>query len=288
MGSYRFAAMGSPCEVQVECDDPGEVERLGRIAEAEARRIEAKYSRYRNDSVIGALHAARGAPMVLDEETAALFDYAQACWEISNGLFDVTSGILRRAWTFDGSDNIPAQAAVEKLLPLVGWHRVHWSAPVLTLPVGMEVDLGGLGKEYAVDRAMACIAEQGDLPMLVNFGGDLAVSGPRAEGLRWRVLIDAIEDIGREGQGGAAWLELASGAITTSGDARRYLERDGVRYGHILDPRTGYPVVGAPRAVTVAAPTCLEAGVLSTLAMLQGERAEAFLKDEGVSAWVTR
>lgn len=289
VGSYRFTAMGSPCEVQVESDDPAEIERLGRIAEAEARRIEAKYSRYRDDSVVGTINAARGAPVFLDEETASLFDYAQACWQFSNGLFDVTSGILRRAWAFDGSANIPAQAAVNKLLPFVGWHRLRWNSPVLVLPAGMEIDFGGLGKEYAVDRALACIAGQSDVPVLVNFGGDLAVSGPRKGGLRWRVLIDAIDcSDGNEEQGGAAWLELVSGAITTSGDARRYLERDGVRYGHILDPRTGCPVTGAPRAVTVAAPTCLEAGVLSTLAMLQGKGAEEFLKDEGVSAWVTR
>ena len=91
-----------------------------------------------------------------------------------------------------------------------------------------------------------------------------------------------------EGDGKAAWLEIVSGAITTSGDARRYVMRDGVRYGHILDPTTGYPVVGAPRSVTVAAPTCVEAGIISTLAMLRGREAERFLKGEQIPAWVTR
>ncbi len=79
-----------------------------------------------------------------------------------------------------------------------------------------------------------------------------------------------------------------AGAITTSGDVRRFVQRDGVRYSHILDPRTGWPVRNAPRAVTVAAATCTEAGILSTLAMLHGAKAERFLRKEGVKAWVSR
>lgn len=81
-------------------------------------------------------------------------------------------------------------------------------------------------------------------------------------------------------------LSLAAGALATSGDARRFLLKDGVRYGHILDPRTGWPVRGAPRSVTVAAPTCTEAGVLATLAMLQGREARAWLAAQGAPHWI--
>lgn len=275
--------MGSPCEVQVDGADAALAARLGAIARAEAERIEAKFSRYRTGSVVGRINAGAGAPFRPDAETALLLDYAAQCHALSAGLFDITSGILRRAWVFDGSDRVPDAAQVAALLPLIGWDKVRWADGELILRPGMEIDLGGLGKEYAVDRALGLMMQVSPVPVLVNFGGDLRVSGPRGDGARWRVLIEAVE------QGsGAAWLEINAGAITTSGDARRYVERDGQRFCHILDPRTGMPISGAPRAVTVAAATCIEAGVLSTLAMLQGAGAEEFLKREGVQAWVTR
>ena len=121
-------------------------------------------------------------------------------------------------------------------------------------------------------------------PILVNFGGDLCVSGPRIGGKRWRV---AIESVDRSGQA-EALLEIAGGALATSGDARRFLLKDGVRYSHILDPRTGWPVKDPPRSVTVASATCLEAGMMATLAMLRGREAEAFLEREKVRAWCIR
>jgi len=281
--TFRFAAMGSPCEVQVDTRDAALANRLSAIARDEAMRIEVKFSRYRPDSVVGRINQGAGTPFQPDGETAMLLDYAAQCHGLSSGLFDITSGILRKAWTFDGSDRVPDTAQVSALLPSVGWDKVMWGDGVLTLRHGLEIDLGGLGKEYAVDRALGLIMQASDVPVMVNFGGDLRVSGLRANGSRWRVLIEALED-----DGGGAWLEVASGAITTSGDARRYVERDGRRYSHILDPRTGMSITQAPRAVTVAAGTCIEAGVLSTLAMLHGKNAEKFLKTEGVTAWVAR
>ena len=275
--------MGSPCEVQVDSDDAELASALGEVVEAVARRIEGKFSRYLPDSMVSRINALAGTAMTLDQETALMIDYAAHCHRISDGLFDITSGILRRAWTFDGSDRVPDADAVAQLLPLVGWDRVHWVDSVLTLAPGMEIDLGGLAKEYAVDVALRQVAARSDVPVLVNFGGDLAVSGPRCDGSRWRVMIEAVEPGAPK-----AWLEISEGAITTSGDARRYVMRAGKRYSHILDPRTGMSIVGAPRAVTVAAPSCIEAGVLSTLAMLQGDSCEDFLEREGISAWVLR
>ncbi|MEO6339385.1 MAG: FAD:protein FMN transferase [Caulobacteraceae bacterium] len=282
--SYAFRAMASPCEVRVETGDADLAARLGQIAEAEAARIEAKYSRYREDSFLSRINAAGGEPVTVDGETAALLDYAAQCHDLSGGLFDITSGVLRRIWRFDGSDRVPTRQQVGELLPLIGWDKVDWRRPDLTLPAGMEIDFGGLGKEYAVDSALLKIQAESDVPVLVNFGGDLHVSGPRAKGERWRVAIESVEQRGAS----EALLELAQGALTTSGDARRFLLKDGVRYSHILDPRTGWPVEDPPRSVTVAAETCMEAGILSTLAMLQGRSAEAFLAKEGVQAWWMR
>ena len=278
---YAFHAMATPCEVRIETPDAATAEAAGRAAEAEARRIEQAFSRYRADSVVGRINASAGRPIALDAETAELIDFAAQCFAMSDGLFDITSGVLRRIWRFDGSDNVPTSEQIAALRPFVGWQKVTWQKPVLTLPVGMEIDLGGLGKEYAVDRALATVRAVTREPALVNFGGDLVVSGPRQGGERWKVAIESVDYAGQM----AALLDLADGALATSGDARRYLLKDGVRYGHILDPRTGMPVVGAPRSVTVAAKTCVEAGMFATLAMLQGAEAEAFLKEEGVRAW---
>jgi len=147
-----------------------------------------------------------------------------------------------------------------------------------------EIDLGGLAKEYAVDRALAAARALTSAPVLVNFGGDLAVSGPRHDGAAWNVAIASVD---REGDL-AGMLEVTGGGLATSGDARRFLLRDGVRYGHILDPRTGWPVRDTPRSVTVAASSCVEAGMTATLAMLRGKGAEKFLKREGARAWCIR
>lgn len=278
----RFAAMASPCELLMEGVGEALARELTALARSEALRIEARYSRYRADSLVSRIHAARGAPVELDDEAAQLIDWAALCHALSGGLFDVTSGVLRAAWRFDGRGALPAPASIAALLPRVGWDRVHWQRPWLTLPAGMEIDLGGIGKEYAVDRALALLRARIDVPMLLNFGGDLAVSGPRRGGAAWQV---GVERPGAPAEA-ALVLELRAGALATSGDARRCLVVDGVRYGHVLDPRTGWPVRGAPRSVTVAAPNCSEAGLLSTLALLQGTGARAWLQQQAVPHWV--
>lgn len=302
----RFAAMASPCEVLIDGGDATLAESLHTLARDEAQRIERKFSRYRDDSVIGRLHAhARvhpGQPFEVDDETAGLFDLAAQCHALSEGRFDITSGVLRRVWRFDGSDRVPSADAVDAVRRDIGWQRLRWSRPMLFLPAGMELDLGGIGKEYAVDRVLGLLRQQTERPLLVNFGGDLAVSGPRADGTPWHVGIErpppqagtsAARPVDAAGSGAlapdaAGLLAVRAGGIATSGDARRFLVKDGVRYGHILDPLTGWPVQGAPRSVTVAAPTCTEAGLLATLAMLQGPGAEALLAAQGVPYWVWR
>lgn len=281
---YTFHAMATPCEVRLESEDAALAEAVAQAVEGEARRIENKYSRYISGSVVGRINASNGEEIEVDAETAHLLDFAAHCHGISDGMFDITSGVLRRIWRFDGSDRIPSEAEIRKARALIGWEKLSWRAPVIRLPPGMEIDLGGLGKEYAVDRALAAARAITQAPVLVNFGGDLRVSGPRGSGARWKV---AIESVDRGGEA-AGMLELSDGALATSGDARRYLLKNGKRYGHILNPRTGRPVENPPRSVTVAAPTCVEAGLTATLAVLQGKRAEAFLKREGVRAWCIR
>jgi len=145
----------------------------------------------------------------------------------------------------------------------------------------MELDFGGIGKEYAVDRAYELLATRLYVPFLINFGGDLRANRPPAQGT-WQVGIER-PDTDREA---TMLLDLEHGALATSGDSRRYVLKDGRRYGHILDPRTGWPVPGSPRSVTVAASSCTEAGLLSTLALLHGAGAREFLEEEGARYWL--
>lgn len=276
-----FKAMASPCELLVSATDQGAALEHGRLVAAEAWRIEHKYSRYRNDSVIAWIHENRGQRLVVDEETSSLLNFASASYEASGGLFDITSGILRRAWTFDGSDRIPDAAAVERLLPQIGFDKLRWDPPFLTLPAGMELDFGGIGKEYAVDRAFELLAAKCSAPFLINFGGDLRTNRAPSHA-PWRVGIER-PDSDREA---TLILDLQRGALATSGDSRRFLLKNGIRYGHILDPRTGWPVPGAPRSVSVAASSCTEAGQLATLALLHGLRAREFLAEQQVRYWL--
>ncbi len=280
----QFSAMASPCEIWVDGASPDTWPDLAECAYQEAHRIERKWSRYRDDNLIHRINSANGSETEVDEETARLLDYGAVLFEASEGRFDLTSGRLRQAWRFDGRHRLPDPKQIEQLLHHVGWHRVRWQRPILQMPAGMEVDLGGIGKEYAVDRSLALLQAHTDAALLVNYGGDLAANRAPAGDSPWRV------GIGDEGQpeGGTPLIRLRNGGIATSGDAHRFIEVDGIRYGHVLDARTGWPPPRAPHSVTVAASTCSQAGSLSTLAMLSGTGAEAFLRDQGVDFHVQR
>ncbi len=277
---YTFRAMAAENEVQVHSDDARFAAAAAARAMEEVARIEAKYSRYRADSLISRINAAAGGrPVAVDEETWKLLAFADACFRQSAGRFDPTSGVLRRAWSFR-SGRVPTQGELDALLPLVGWDRVELQAGSVRLPLaGMELDFGGFGKEYAVDRAAAVLKESGAASALVNLAGDLAILGPQPDGAAWRV---GIRHPRREGALLAS-LPVASGAIATSGDYERYLEVEGVRHCHVLDPRTGRSARGF-QSVTVHASSCLVAGSAATLAMLMGrEEGCAWLESLGLS-----
>ncbi|SFM64238.1 FAD:protein FMN transferase [Marinobacter zhejiangensis] len=282
----HFEAMASPCEILMDGIDRAQAKQALAYAAKETWRLEYKLSRYVPGNPVDQINHSHGDAITVDDEIALMLDYAGQCYELSDGRFDITSGILRRAWCFDGSDRLPDHDSVTTLLQQIGWEQVLWQRPQLTLPEGMELDFGGIGKEYAVDRVLLDLKHQltDGCAVLVNFGGDLACSGPRKNGHPWTV---GVEDHRRTHEASQT-LSLRGGALATSGDSRRFLLKDGIRYGHILDPRTGWPVPNAPHSVTVAAPTCTLAGMLATFAMLHGDDAEAFLDDQDVQYWVQR
>ena len=271
--------MASHCEVRVYAPDEATARDWSEAAIAEVLRIETKYSRYRDDSVTTAINRAAGvAPIRVDLETAGLLDFAAQLHVQSDGAFDLTSGVLRRAWDFKAG-HLPSQAALDQLLPRVGWSKVDWNSPNLRLGAQMEIDFGGIGKEYAADRAAAIVVDFGAQHGLINLGGDVRVIGPHVDGTAWRI---AVQDPRGEPGATIAYLNVPYGAMATSGDYERYFVHDGRRYSHLLDPRTGWPVEYW-RSVSVVAPLCIAAGACATVAMLNPiEKALTFLEAQGV------
>lgn len=234
--------------------------------EAEVRRIESKYSRYRDDSIVSRINAAAGGSdaIKVDDETAALLDYAAIAHEQSGGAFDITSGVLRRVWDFK-AQRVPSQAEIDAVLPLIGWSRVEWRKPHVRLTrAGMQIDFGGFGKEYAADRAAAILMQHGVRHALVDLAGDIRVLGPHPDGSPWQVGVQHPRQAGA-----IATVPMTHGAIASSGDYERGFDKDGRRYCHILDPRSGWPVQGLA-AISVLADQCLIAGTACTTAMLLG------------------
>jgi thiamine biosynthesis lipoprotein len=281
---YSFKAMGTVCEIQLYAKTHAKARRVAEAAIADVNRLESLYSRYRSDSLISAINrvASTGGSITVDDETAGLLNYAAICFEQSGGLFDITSGILRRAWRFD-SGSLPDQAQIQELLEKVGWQKLRWAPPVLEFLIpGMEIDFGGVVKEYAADRAASLCWEAGVRQGLINLGGDIKVIGPRADGSPWRIGIR------HPGHKNAILqtLYLHDGALASSGDYERCINVDGVRYGHILNPKTGWPVRHLA-AVSVLGDFCVVAGSASTIAMLKEENGHAWLEGLGLPhIWV--
>lgn len=271
--------MGSPCELQVYAPSLDAAAQAVAAARAEIERLEQKYSRYRPDSVTSRINASAGDErgIDVDAETAALLDYAAQAHAQSEGLFDITSGVLRQAWDFR-LGRLPEQSAIEAILPRIGWDKLRWQAPHLVLPMaGMELDFGGYVKEYTTDAAVQCLRAAGIRHGLVEMGGDIGIVGPHPDGTPWRVGVRHPQ----APQQAVVGVDLHEGAIASSGDYERYMDVDGQRYCHILNPRTGWPVRGL-QAVSVIAPQCLVAGTASTIAMLKGEAGITWLQALGL------
>jgi thiamine biosynthesis lipoprotein len=275
-----FRAMAAENEIQLWSPDKAPAQRAADAAVADVRRIEAKYSRYLADSVTTRINqAAGGAPVAIDTETAALLRYADHCFALSGGLFDVTSGVLRRVWDFRRQPpQLPDGDALAATRALVDWSAVEWDGHSVRLPRnGMEIDFGGIGKEYAADRAATICLEHGIRSGLVNLAGDVRVLGPQADGAPWRIGIVHPRRPGVT----IAGIDLATGAVATSGDYERFFEVGGRRYCHILNPRTGMPVEHW-QSVSVIAPLCVVAGSCATIAMLKERGGREFLDTQQV------
>ncbi|MCH4294528.1 FAD:protein FMN transferase [Shewanella sp. 3B26] len=289
--------MASDCELLFIGEGEVQAKALAELAIAEVRRIEAKYSRYLPGSELSRINGLAGSGICIDAETHGLLQFAANCFSLSGGLFDITTAPLQQLWRFGYKNHgvknrcLPEEKQISSVLDYIGFERLGIDSNSLWLPAGMSLDFGGIAKEYAADRALLLMERHAkslgfDVAVLVNLGGDIAASR-----YPWLIGVEGIHagcDSHLLKSEASGLIAFPGGGLATSGDTKRFVLVDGKRVGHILSPKTGYPVPDAPRSVTVLAPSASAAGMLSTMAMLKGEGAEAFLLGEGLMHLVQR
>jgi thiamine biosynthesis lipoprotein len=269
---HQFLSMGCPCEIGVFSPDP-DTARLAIVeAENEIHRLDRKYSHFRDDSFITRLQTAAKQPggVIVDTETSALLDYAATQFKLSVGLFDITAGRLARLW--HRRKNLPSHVNINEALKNTGWTKLRWRKRRLTMPIGMQLELGGLVKEYAADRAALLFKRRKVYAAFIELGGDIHVTGPRPDGKPWNMGIRKPDYRRQVNDKAIANIPITAGGLATSGDYERSNLINGKRYGHIINPITGWPV-NSFQSVSVMAPSCLLAGSMSTLALLMGQQA---------------
>lgn len=265
-----FAALGTTCEVQyVAPGGEAQAERFSSAAVGWVTAFEAKYSRFRPDSLVSRINAAAGQGWVeIDPEMESLLQLCDTLFAMTHGVLDPTALPLLRLWNYKAErPRIPSVEEVAAARALVGWSKVKREPGRIFLPVaGMALDFGGFGKEYAVDIVAQLAADHGVSSVLVDFGHDLRAMGTPPGRPAWHV---GLEDPATPGKA-AGSIGVTNRGVASSGDYLRCFTMNGRRYGHIVDPRSGYPVANGCLQATVVAPTCLQAGVLSTTAFVLG------------------
>ncbi len=264
-----FHAMGTICRVSlVEPSRPTANAYLDQLLNWVAD-FEAKYSRFLDTSLISRINAAAGKAWVeVDDETDRLLALCHEMVFFTRGAFDPTALPLIRLWNWKANPPaMPTETAIAAAKELTGWrHLQRRKGGVFLARPGMSLDFGGIGKEYAVDVAMSLAAQHGIQNVLVDFGQDIRALGRPPGRPAWHVGLE------NPRAPGSCWGSVAvtNHAVASSGDYLRSFVHDGRRYGHILDPRTGWPVRNPCLAVNIVAPTCTLAGILSTTAFILG------------------
>jgi thiamine biosynthesis lipoprotein len=265
-----FHALGARCQLLFNVENRATAEAYRNAAFDWLADYESRFSRYLPDSDLTLANARAGEAWTdVDPQFESLLDLCDHYHFVTHGAFDATSLPLSLLWDWKRQhDALPTDAEIAQARTVMGWKRLQRAAGRLFLPVkGMMLDFGGVGKELAVDFLKEMAVAMGLPNVLVDLGGDIAVHGRAPDGSPWHV---GLEDP-RDPSACFCGLRLRSGAaVATSGDYRRCFQLNGVTYGHILDCRTGWPVANGTRAVTVIAPRCVVAGMLSTSAMVLG------------------
>lgn len=277
---FQARSMGTVVDLTLWSDDAGGAADAAQAVFDEFRRLDQLMSNWVDTSDVSKINAAAGVRAVeVSEETVKLIQFAQTVSKKSGGAFDITVGAYRGLWKFDQDmdGSLPSAREVAARKKLTGWRDVVVDARKKTVKLrrkGMAITLGGIAKGYAVDRAVALLRTRGFKDFIMQAGGDLYVSGTKG-GQKWRV---GIRDPRGSRDATFAITELEDRTFSTSGDYERGFVKDGVRYHHILDPRTGQPARMC-RSVTVSAKDATTADAWSKpLFILGPERGLKLLK----------
>ncbi len=277
-----FNAMASPCEILLQTNTRELCDVLARLVTKEVERIENKYSRYQNSSLLSKINSSYDNS--IDLETFQLLNYAKEVFQLSDGLFDITSGALGKLWNFKNQTAIPSKTKITEALSFIGFDKINYTKKSISLSKGMQIDFGGIGKEYAVDQVAKILnshCRDKKINYLVNLGGDLFARDYRKkiDNSPWKIGLENSK---------IGYINLLNGAVATSGTSQRSFIQNGKVYSHLLNPKTGWPIENPPKSVTCFAESCVVAGTFSSLAMLQGSKAESFLKTEEIEHIIVR
>lgn len=268
-----FVAMGSSLKLSIWSKDADAAARAADQVAKEFNRLEALLSVWKPGSDVMRMNEAAGVrPVTVSDDTLDVLEVARDAGVRTNGKFDVTFGALADIWKFDhDQDNVvPDRAAIERRLPLVDYTAIEVRREERTAFIsraGVRVHLGGIGKGYALDRAVALLRDAGFADFLIQAGGDMFASGTN-NGTPWKL---GIADPRGDHDAFAA-VEVRDATFSTSGDYERFFIKDGVRYHHLIDPDRGEPARGT-RSVTIVAKRAIVADTLSTGVFIMGPEA---------------
>jgi thiamine biosynthesis lipoprotein len=264
--------------------DPSALPEARQMLESDLAEVDAACSRFRPDSEIRALKGGRqGISPLLAEAIGVALRAAR----LTDGDVDPTVGAAMSAVGYDRDfehiiPNGPPLSLTVRTVP--GWREVHLDGRSLTMPAGVQLDLGATAKAWAADRSAARIATSTGSGVLVSLGGDIAVAGPAPDG-GWRIRVQDVTGApGDRPAGPYAQIAIRDGGLATSSTAARRWQRGGDVLHHILDPRTGLPAEPVWRTVSVAAGSCADANAASTAAIIRGRRALGWLAQLGLPA----
>ena len=268
----KVVLMGSKFQITVVANDSSVANKQIDLAIEEIERIENLISEWQPHTQVSEVNRNAGIkPVKVDKELFELTKRALYYSKISNGAFDISTAALDKVWKFDGSmTEKPTEESIAKSIEHVGYQHIVLDSVHSTIFLqksGMKIGFGSIGKGYAADKGRELMQKLGVQAGIVNASGDIATWGTQPNGKPWRIGIN--NPFKR--QHTAKILKLKNSAVATSGSYEKYAEIDGVRYAHIINPKTGYPSTGLT-SVTIYGPSSEFANALSTSIMVLGEK----------------
>lgn len=259
--------LGTICRIQINGGDRSDLD----AAFNRIRQIESRMTRNKDTSEIRKIASAGGDGFKVSPGACQVIRKALDFGHLSGGLFDVTIAPVVDVWGFGNNDvdpHLPSATTLKQTLPLVDYRQIHVQEDCrVTTGPGQRIDLGGIAKGYAADEAAKVLQKAGVKSALINLGGNIFVLGKKDNGKPWKFGIqDPLQPTGTM----MGTIEIDNGALVTSGIYERFVEENGKKYHHILDPRTGYPVENNLAGVSITAPSGLDADALSTVVFMLG------------------